>query len=322
MSRLRHPSSAFLRTIQMRRAQLHVYVEGKQPDVYLYEKVVSGICESPWQYVIITPKELPVGFDGDGKSCLLKWYATLRKRKMLLATFKGHTAASLFVLDKDVDDLMRRRCRTAHVVYTRHYEVENHCFESGDLEDALAVQLGVSRSRIRRVIGDQSDWRRSAATRWREWVVVCLAAIAARAHKFGGYASPSRVNSPMNGDVDEKLLLTEMGRLEAAATSDRGAAAAVVWARRTVARLYGGDAFDRVFKGKWYAALLALDLEAAGLINPHMKGSLRRNVVLHLAQSLPVDGKWCEFLAVAVRAQTAAVGVSPRLDGLTLSDQG
>ena len=122
MARLRRPVDATVRSLQMSRAKLHIYIEGHSPDIYVYEKVAQSVCgnkNNTWDFRIITPRELPQDFSGEGKTCLIKWFQYLRRRK-LLEIGLTRKSALVFTLDKDVDDIRKDAAQvSSYYLYRR-----------------------------------------------------------------------------------------------------------------------------------------------------------------------------------------------------------
>ena len=106
----------------------------------------------------------------------LEFYDFLRARKALVSTFKGKKTIIGFLVDKDIDDILRRKRRSPHVVYTKYYDVENHIFAAGDLREAAASSASLNRQSLSTVMPNSAVWCKSKADIWRDWVKVCVLA--------------------------------------------------------------------------------------------------------------------------------------------------
>ncbi|MFG1916165.1 hypothetical protein [Micromonospora sp. NPDC048898] len=301
VKRLRHSAGAFARSSQMRRARLQIYTEGKFPDVYVYEKIARSVCRSSWDYVLITPQELPPEYAGDGKSALRKWYESMRRRALLRINFKGRHAVSVFIFDKDIDDVRRTKCRSPHVIYTECYDIEGHVFSGGNLVDSVSALLDVSSAKVASAIPDQAAWLNSVTERWREWVRISVAAAILRAHKYSGYRVPSRVHTNHSGLADQALLAQEMDLLrKALPPPDSAHDDLLKRVERLVDRRYRSGIAFTLFKGKWFATVLESDLREAGLLSGKVKGSFGRNIVTNMMIPLEPSGQWANFARVPI----------------------
>ena len=107
MTRLGHSYGGYLRTMQISSAELFIFVEGRQSDPYFYARICETVHGLGSRYAICLAEELPGGTGG--KQALLNFYEYLRKRKALLSSLAGQRTASVFFLDKDIDDMQHRK---------------------------------------------------------------------------------------------------------------------------------------------------------------------------------------------------------------------
>jgi hypothetical protein len=308
MPRLRRSADALVRAAQMRRARLQIYTEGNMPDVYVYEKVARAVCASSWDYVIITPKELPEGYAGTGKSCLRKWYNMMRRRKLLSMDFKSHGTQSAFIFDKDIDDIRRTKCRSPHVIYTTFYDIENHVYSAGGIADAVAAMFSLTHSQVSVVLANEEQWRLSAAERWKEWVVFSIASITLGVG-LGGYASNSQIHKDFSKQHDLSLTRAAFDKIkQRASISASDVDRKLAGIRRIVDARYSRGRHDEVFKGKWYPTILEKDLAAAGFPVKSLKGSFSSQLLSLLAHTLNPHEPWADF----IRAPLEQLITSPR----------
>jgi hypothetical protein len=168
-----------------------------------------------------------------------------------------------FFLDKDLDDIRRKKCRSPHVIYTTYYDVQNHVFRHGDLGRSASSAASIDRMEFLAHPTFAVDWCRSAARRWREWIALCLLSV-----KDGipgpNYRVASQVNIPINGPVDPAMYAAAVQ----GAAGHLGVTTAEIDRKlrsllNTVDRYLSSGTYDLVFKGKWYALLLEADLHTA-----------------------------------------------------------
>lgn len=249
--RLRHSERGYERLLQVSSASLVVLVEGGL-DLAFYSSLLDVMTPAV-EWDVRQARELPV--TTGGKPGLLQFYDRSRRRRQLLAKFKGKATAVIIMLDKDVDDVLRARRRSPHVVYTEYYEVENYLFAHGDVSRAVAI---VARLAVRKLAGVfPQGWRAAAAATWRDWMVVCLLAQVLRVSCEVNYSVASRFNEPCDapctdGVFEERLLALK-------------AQAGLPGQKFEIARAFAADVVDKhllrnrydgVFRGKWYQSFV------------------------------------------------------------------
>src|SRR5438445_2421225 len=157
MSRLFHSWAGFARGMQISRTQLFVFIEGQDNDPYFYSKICESVCvPAGVSYEHRVARELPGG--AGGKGALLIFFQYLRRKRLLLSDFKGKRTAAVFFLDKDIDDVLRTRVRSPHVVYTEYYDVENHLFAAADLAEAAAAAASFDKLAIAAALRNEAEW--------------------------------------------------------------------------------------------------------------------------------------------------------------------
>jgi len=107
MNRLRHSYEGYLRSMQISSTELFIFVEGKQSDPYFYARICETVPGLGSRYEVCQAEQLPG--DTGGKQSLLSFYDFLRKQKMLVSSLGGQRTASMFFMDKDLDDLQHRK---------------------------------------------------------------------------------------------------------------------------------------------------------------------------------------------------------------------
>src|SRR5262249_1070255 len=205
-SRLCHSDLGYVRAMQMSTSTLWVFVEGKV-DRYFYGRLVARECHPRGvRYRVVAAEELPGAEGGGGKRRLLAYFGFLRTRREPVSWLASKLTVTLFFVDKDIDDLRRRRKRSLHFVYTKYYDVENHIFEAGNIAEGLAAALLIDEVLAGDVVGDPYTWRRRAASRWREWMALCILAMQIGASTDCNYGVRSRVNRNEIGSLDPAAL--------------------------------------------------------------------------------------------------------------------
>ncbi|MEU7941947.1 hypothetical protein [Microbispora bryophytorum] len=290
MNRLVHTPRAFIRSLQMGRSKLIVFVEGRKTDSYVYGKVCSYFG-SPFFYRIIRSEEIPG--TGAGKKRLLSHFESMRRNGYLIIDFKGHKAVTAFMLDKDVDDWKRIKKKSRHVIYTRYYDIENYVFAHGDIVEAVAAACSEDPGRVGSHFPDLC-WAELAADRWRDWVKLCLAASQLRVRGVTNFGSPSRVNRGVCGNVDKEQYENFLLEIK-----NRSGISAEEFDRkfRRIARkvdlLYTAKRHDEIFKGKWYKLQLQEEIRLT-IGKERAIPSLGDGVVNHMMQTLNFDDPWVE----------------------------
>ncbi len=265
MNRLQHKEKAFVRKMQISQVQVFIFVEGEECDPFFYGKICESVEKSiPFSYRIISAKELPDS--SGGKAVLLRFFDYLRKRKKLISRFKGKSMVVLFYVDKDIDDLMRTKRRSDHVVYTKYYEVENYIFLEGDLVNGSAAAASLDPQILVNIFGDSRKWCNLAAEKWQEWIIMCIFVNKCGINSQCNYRVVSQINTPLNGAINPRIYHLKLDQIRRAF---RGSAddfnESYQSVTRSVTEYFQKGEHDRIFKGKWYCALLVEAIkEAAG----------------------------------------------------------
>ena len=263
--RLQHSPEGLQRLSEMEDAQLHIYVEGENGDRYYYAKVLSGIFASHG----MKPEfhlAREIRGNGEGKSRCLQYHDFLEAHNRLISSLDGKLTVNCFILDKDIDDLLGILRSSAHIVYTYHYCVENHIVKESNLADAVAAATGMDTATLQRLIPRQEEWLQTCCELWEEWTAIC---IFAHSSKCGlkNYARGSAVNVPIDQPADPQLVTQSVQQIGVRlALGDEDAYRKYEEALQVVREHRNAKEQDKVFKGKWYAALLSrVGMKATGL---------------------------------------------------------
>jgi hypothetical protein len=306
MSRLRHSFGGFLRLIQMSQQQMFVFVEGWS-DRNVYDRMCALQCvPAGVRHEVRTANELPGA--PSGKEALLEFFAYLRRRKALLDDFKGKKTVTLFFLDKDVDDILRRRRRSAHVVYTEYYDLESYLYIFGDLPFAAAAAASLDEATVRQALPNSRTWRAAAAYAWRDWVVLCLAARITDASCAATYRRPSPINQPVYANTNAPAYAQFLAALAVASClSSAVFNALIARIEQLVGALLRRGEFDRVFKGKWYKYFIAHDLRRIAGTRAINSNGLEERVTEMLRITIDLGAPWTTRYGFAINAAIAAL---------------
>jgi len=256
LARLTRDYRAMRRAFQMSNVQLHVLVEGRSTDDYVYEQICKIAAEGR-SYRITRADQLTPAHAG-GKEVLLGFFDFLRNQAALSEP-SHHT--TLFCFDKDIDDVERKMRRSEHVFYTMTYDIEGAIFSTVDLRRCAAAAASTQEHAVD-WLGPPGTWCQVAAGRWREWVALCLLSRAVGAN-HANYGSTSRVNDPSHHPADPSKVSALLGQISAASSLSFAQIEARYQRRlRKVRALELSGDVDRVFKGKWYSRILALELKS------------------------------------------------------------
>lgn len=302
MSKLRYSKQGYRRRMQMSKSRLFVFVEGSS-DRYVYSKIVDYECLSAnISYEVVSAEELPKA--AGGKQALLQFFDYLRRSSSLIDNFSGKKTASIFFLDKDVEDLSRRLRRSQHIVYTETYEIENYLFIYGDIVEAAASTAGLDIGSMRSGIGDAAEWRSRAAEQWKEWVAICLYSQTRLRYNLGFRCyrkSKSEINEKAYGDIDRAKQQTFLGKLqESSGLSSVDFQCSFNRLRKKVNQIFSNENYDKIFKGKWYCCFLVEDID-------RIAGRRRKQTVSYdgiitgLAQTLDYHEEWTSYFRNPIR---------------------
>jgi hypothetical protein len=282
---------------------LNVFVEG-DVDTYFYGQICQQVLPGPFMYQIRRSDQL--GGQGRGKSHMLRVFASMRRSGILVLDFKGRKSAAMFFLDKDLDDLRRIKKRSPHLVYTEYYEVENYLFKHGDLVMAVGAACLKDTTYVRSTMASPDTWASRAAALWSDWLKLCMAGMLLDARGVCNYSALSSVNSPFDKPADDSRYRAEFSQLESASNYTPNVFQQK-FARLSlkVDALYATGRQDVVFKGKWYAAILAEELKTSGVASGAALTALPVRLVGHLLQSLDFGDEWASYHREAVKRVVA-----------------
>ena len=277
--------------MQVSRVKVHVYVEGRELDSYVYGRIAETVIVGWFGFRVTRADELR-GNPSGGKNNLIRLFKSLRRRGKLVMDFKGQRSASIFFVDKDVDDKLRRLRRSPHLVYTSAYDLEGEVFRAGDLRDALAAVLSISPNRVGMEFG-MDDWRDVALVGWRPWAEYCLAARSAGL-QIANYKAPSQLHDGNCRAMDPVKSASFFAAFSGACQPlGLNPVDLLDKAKRSVAADYRTTGGYGVFKGKWFSDVIR---ELAGASFPTETGraaaGFRQRLASAMAQTVDATATW------------------------------
>jgi hypothetical protein len=301
VSRLRYSPAAQIRTLQISRFSLFAFVEGREIDPTFFGRVCSSSCEPlGLRYQVRTAEELRIGHAG--KASLIAFYRYALSRGKLRSTLNGKLSVLVFFLDKDVDDIRRTKCRSKHVIYTAHYDVQNYVFRHGNFIRSVSAASSIDENELSEHPLFGQNWHETAARRWKEWIVLCLFSVVHTKGQVSNYGHSSKVNSPQNGQLNPDLYNAQLLVARTASSfTELQFKSTIERLTRVVDRHLSRGTFDGVFKGKWYSTLLEMDLRAEF----HGRGQLHRvgaRATTALLATLDFTQPWAEHLIASTTA--------------------
>ncbi len=289
--------------MQLSSTDLFVFVEGKQSDPYFYAQICKSIPDLRFRYKIWLAQQLPGG--AGGKQAILSFFTFLRKRKELVSSLGGQKTTCIFFVDKDVDDLQRKRKRSPHVVYTEHYDVANYIFLHGDLQTGAASAASVDPARLSVQLSDAPEWCLQAAKLWREWISICLRMLEDGILCEANYRVLSRVQTRPSEPTNAKLYATLTRDIA------RRAGLPVAMLRQQlrstaekVDRYFSQSLHHRIFKGKWFAHILADEIDRIMIGQPYDHNGLYNRLPCSIAATLDFGEPWADYFRNAIQSVT------------------
>jgi hypothetical protein len=107
-------------------------------------------------------------------------------------------------MDKDLDDLQRKKKRSPHVVYTEHYDVQNYIFLHGNLVKGAASAASVDPVKLSAEMQDPAKWCLNRAKLSRGWIALCLQVMKDYISCEANYSVISPVQTRPSGPTDNK----------------------------------------------------------------------------------------------------------------------
>lgn len=298
MKRLIHDFRAMRRTIQISRHPVFIFVEGKIADPYFYGNIAKIVCE---EHNITYSLRLASEIAGHGgKQGLLSFFQYLKKKSSLLDNFKDKKTISLFYMDKDIDDILPKKKKSVHINYTKYYDVYNHIFICGKLDNSLAAAASINPEHLQREITDCQTLRCMLAAYWKDWVKLCVFIEKRKISHQSNYSRVSQINTTNYTSVDQTKyhnLLSELHtKLNLTDTQFNRAFSRI---SKFVDDLYNRNEHDIVFKGRWYCYLFSSYIRQ--LDNSADCNGLENRLPSTIAATLDFTEPWADYFKQPLR---------------------
>lgn len=295
MNRITHSFRAYLRYMQISRFQVFAFVEGKITDPFFYGRICESVClPLNNSYKINRSTDF---LDGSGGKEVLKiFFLYLQRKNALISNFKGKKTGAIFFLDKDIDDLLNKKRKSEHVVYSRYYDIENQIFIEGDLINGISGATSMDRQEVLRIFNDYDTLLISTALLWKCWVKLCVFTAKKKIHCVCNYRVPSKINNPLTGNIDQTLFSNHIQTIQQnLGYSNQKFRNSFRRIENIIDSLYLNGNQDLVFKGKWYAILLALIIKDRVANIPIDSSDLEGKLKSCMMMSLNFNGPWAYY---------------------------
>lgn len=291
--RLRYSFQTYLRKMQISRYGLFVFVEG-YTDRYFFSTLMNSISTVKDPHNIVTAAEL-LDEEAGGKKKLLSFFDFLKKRDALNYKFKKKRKLSCFFLDKDVDDLMGNKSHSKHLIYTRTYALENYFYMYGDIVKAASIAASLDMNSVAGHIGQPHDWRKKAATSWKEWIVLCVLSLKNNKEKpicnYGYSKSP--IHDGVYGPVNKRKYAECISIIKKrSGYSDQDFNRKLKKIAMLINKIYSDENFDSIFKGAWYTPFLIEDVRKIAQKKQYSPNALGDRLLDVLTSTLDFNDAW------------------------------
>lgn len=250
------------RAFLMTSASVTIFVEGIEVDRKYYSKIFYEFLKDEG----ITAKfRASYELGSEGKPGLVNAFQYFFDNDRLSGKSGDQTYTVVFCMDKDIDDFLNRKIDSKHVIYTEYFQVENHLIAESDFVEALASTLSISSDDLPTLlIENPAQWLKSLAVIWKQWIAMCITC-AKLGQQQANYKRPSQINDGYLGPVVEEKVdeyLQQVSQREGVTLQECRAMFAD--SLQHVDTLFSSDAYNNVFRGKWYGLLIAeyLKIEA------------------------------------------------------------
>jgi hypothetical protein len=297
---LRHSYGGYLRSMEMSSTKLFVFVEGIQSDPFFYGSICTTVLNSEISFDVVTANQIPG--NAGGKSALMKFFEFLRQKKALVTVLGGINTTSLFFVDKDIDDILRKKKKSPHLVYTKYYDVQNYLFLHGDIEKALCAAASINPNHLIGQNFDAVTWTKSASALWSEWVALCIYVAISDLRCSANYGIPSKIQSRPFGSTDLSLYNKETRELaRKIGTPVSTLRANIDLEVKSFEKRLSKSDHHKLFKGKWFSPILADNLASILGSIPYNKNGLSARLPSAIAATLDFNQPWADHIKVPIR---------------------
>lgn len=272
----------------MSSTEVFCLVEGVANDRYVYSQLTTPVFKKSGIRAEYPAANL-LSSDGThgGKGLLLKFYDFLRAGRLLSSSVQGKKTTFVFLLDKDVDDMIGNVRRSKHVFYTEHYDIQNYLFLYGDVLNSAAAGASIPVDSVAQTLGASSAWLYGCMMTWKEWVTMCLF-LKVNNISLAGYGLSSQVNFKEYGKTEQPLLEKYKNLAFRKSGLDRATFDARYSAvEGAVREIYATGNAGRIFKGKWFLHWLENHLETK-----HQTKVGHKQLASILSSNVDWNGDW------------------------------
>lgn len=297
MTRLVHSNLGYIRSLQISKHNLFVFVEGQNNDPYFYDKLCKSVCASKdINYIIHEARQLPG--DTGGKNKLLTFFEYLNENSLLVIDFLGKKKTFVFFIDKDIDDFLGRQINSRHIIYTKYYTIENHLFADGDLLEAIAAAASLSENLVFDILGDYESWRKNTASAWKDWIKISLFARKYDISCDCNFKTQSKINKPLyKNSIDKKEYLKYLDLFQKrTGFSDDVFQQKFSEVSFLVDELFNKGEFDLLFQGKWYSYFMVEEIKTLKSNVNGLHGKLESTLLITLDFRKPWANHFAEPL--------------------------
>lgn len=289
--RLKHKYDGQLRAMQMSKCDNYFIVEGNNIDRFFY----SSLCKKSLpgiKYKFINGHQLTG--DAGGKEVLLSFYDFLKAKKSLPIDYKGKNANVVFFLDKDIDDLRRRKRKSKYVIYTEYYDVENYIYKYGNIVIGASSAASVDVSLLDSC-SDSEGWCKVNIEHWKLWIVLCLCFLELGIRCEVKYSNLSFVQSN-SGNFDKKKYDDIVNDISGRCRYDKKKLELELEkVHKRVNRYFKENKHHLLFKGKWFSEILSCEIDRLMSGVPYSKQGLSKKLPNNIASTLDFDAGWTRY---------------------------
>ena len=149
-----------------------------------------------------------------------------------------------------------------HIIYTEHYDVQNYIFQHGNLVTGAAAAASIDSRKLQRDLGDASDWCRQKALLWQNWIALCVRLLEDGITGEANYRVLSPIQTRHCGPTDSQkhqdIILSLASRVN---IPEAELKQKLIVSTDKVRGYFGKNEHHRIFKGKWFAAILADEVD-------------------------------------------------------------
>jgi len=295
MERLNHTYLAFVRLMQMSQKSVFAFVEGKGIDSFIYGPICKQVCNIlNIDYRLCLPHMIEPGTGG--KDSILAFHDFLYKNSALNTKFKDKVTIVVFFVDKDIDDLLRKKKSSKNIIYTKYYDIENHIYLAGDLTKGCSAASCVDQNVISHLFNDSYEWCSSVSKRWIKWVSMCIFSKKYNVHSQCNYGLPSLINIDCYEKIDKikyRNVLNELQiKSEFDSTKFRKKFRNI---EKNVLKKYKNGKQDEIFKGKWYSKFMSHEMKIILDTKDYNSSGLDNRLTGCIASTLDFSGQWSDY---------------------------